>query len=158
MLRQSPLRWCSGCEQHLPKEMHFSDRMWKGTNKEERKCNACSQAPCATESKTKKCIKCTKDLTETCFTSKMWRKVGPDERKCVECSTGSQSPNKKGQWLCVRHDCRQTWPVALFSRWMTDKNRTTRNHSQICNQCFMKDRDAETEQNRKTHQQLQQKR
>jgi hypothetical protein len=55
----------------------------------------------------------------------------------------------------VRHDCRQTLPVTLFSMWLSKTKRTTRNNSQVCNQCFVKDRAAETVQNEKTHQQKQ---
>ena len=155
MRQRQDLRLCSGCEQHLPKEMHFSDRMWTKTNKKERKCNACSQAACATEVKTRKCIECTKDLTEACFSGQMWSKVGPTKRKCLECCTSSTSPKKRGQWLCKRHDCKQTLPKTLFSMWMDDTGKTQTNKSQICNRCFVKARDEEKELNKKTQQQKQ---
>ena len=155
MRQRQDLRLCSGCEQHLPKEMHFSDRMWKKTNKKERKCNACSQAACATEVKTRKCIECTKDLTEACFSGRMWGKTGPADRKCLECCTSPTSPKKRGQWLCNRHDCKQTLPKTLFSMWMDDTKKTQANKSQICNRCFVKARDEEKELNKKTQQQKQ---
>ena len=149
-------RWCSGCEQRLPKDMHFSDKMWKNTSDKKRKCNACSTAACETEVKTQKCNgECQKDLTQTFFSDQQWFRVAADKRKCISCCTGSQSPDKKGQWLCVRHSCRKTLPKALFSLWMKDKSLKYRNNSQVCNQCFVKDRHAEEEQNRKTNSQVQ---
>ena len=157
MRQRQDLRLCSGCEQHLPKDMHFSDRMWRDTNKKERKCNACSQAPCATEVKTRKCSACTENLTRTFFSDNQWDKVGPTKRKCEACCTAPTSPKKRGQWLCVRHDCRQTLPKELFRRWMDDKKKDNQDKTQVCNQCFQKDRDAENEQNRKTQRERQKK-
>ena len=65
------------------------------------------------------------------------------------------SPKKRGQWLCKRHDCKQTLPKTLFSMWMDSTGKTQTNKSQICNRCFVKARDVVKELNKKTQQQKQ---
>ena len=105
-----------------------------------RKCKACSQAASSTEVKTRYCNGCKKELTQTHFADNQWYKVGAGSRKCMECSFSSTSPNVKGRWTCVRYNCKKTLPKELFSRWMQDKKKERRDNTQICNECFTKEK------------------
>ena len=108
-----------------------------------------------TEVETRECTKCKKQLTQTFFSNSQWCKYGAEKRKCYECCTAPAAPNEIGQWGCVRHDCKKTLPKEQFSLWMKEKNKKYQNNTQVCNQCFVKDRQAEKEQNVKTNKHLQ---
>ena len=155
MKQRQDLRLCSDCKERFPKAMHFSDEMWRHRNDQTRKCNKCSQAHCDTEVETRQCTQCQKKLTQTFFSDSQWTKYGAKKRKCYECCTAPTAPNRIGQWTCVRYDCKKTLPKELFSLWSKAKNKQHQNNTQVCNQCFVKDRRTETEQNRKTNQQVQ---
>ena len=127
---------------------------------EHRKCNACSQAASSTEVKTRYCNGCKEELTQTHFADNQWYRVGAGSRKCMECSFGPRSPNVKGRWTCVRYSCKKTLPKELFSRWMQDKKKERRDNTQICNECFTKEkqeRDAQNLSNRLAVQKFAQK-
>ena len=108
-------------------------RKCENYNKDVRLCSVCKER---LNYKTRKCDKCSQ---------------GVETRQC----TAPAAPIRKGQWLCRRHDCKKTLPKEHFSLWMKEKNRKSRNNTQVCNQCLVKDRQAEKEQNVKTNKHLQ---
>ena len=95
--RQQDLRWCCGCGQHLPKEHHFSQKMWQHVKDSKRKCNACSQAPSEKKVKTQPCSGCQEELTQEYFSLHQWEKVAAKNRTCTNCQTGPNSEKRKGE-------------------------------------------------------------
>lgn len=142
MKRKQDLRRCSKCEGRFPQAMHFSTKMWRHVKDQHRKCNACSQSDNGSEVKTRTCNVCHQELTQTHFSDQQWYKVAADKRKCAQCSHAPMAPLQRGQWTCVKYDCKKILPKNLFSLWMEDKKKQTRDNTQLCNQCFVEAKHA----------------
>ena len=138
------LRWCFGCKQEYPRELHFSDWMWNHGGKA-RKCNACSQAQCDTDIKTHVCKECKKPLPQSAYSDKQWFYVAEGEKKCRQCCTGPCSKDKVGWWRCRRKHCQsagQLLPKEVFHMWAAKQKKIYPSHA-ICDVCSMKDRETE---------------
>ena len=146
-MQEHVTRQCTKCEKRR-KQIFFSNDQWCKRSGE-RTCRECCEEPSV-----KQCAKCKKQLTQIFFSNSQWCRKGA-ERKCYECCAAPSVPKKHGEWLCVRHGCRKTLPKMHFCLWMEEKKKQYRNNRQVCNQCFVKDRQAEEEQNRTTHTHLQ---
>jgi len=140
------LKLCAGCGENLP-EYCFSERMWGKVAAQKVKCKDCCKGAEHTEGV---CTKCGQSYARHYFSDQQWLHVGRGKRKCRSCCTAPNSPQKLGEWTCIRHNCKKTLPKALFSLWMEGKSKQQQRYRYVCNQCFRKDLREEEELQRKT--------
>ena len=79
-------------------------------------------------------------------------RLNDTKKKCKKCSkeVEKRAPaelKRTGVWLCIRNACKKNLPKEHFSLWMKEKNKQYKDMTQVCNQCFVKDKQKEKEQN-----------
>ncbi len=132
---------CSLCKEDFPEDDKFySTWMWT-RNDEERKCNHCSRGGNKDALEERKCKVCKASKSKTHFSDHQWYRVGKKDRKCQECCISPTSPLRQGHWTCVANLCKKTFPKHMFLLWMNDAKKDKRDHTQVCNGCFVKRRE-----------------